>query len=453
MRIKYSFCLLALFLLFASAARALDPAPNIILIYVDDMGVGDVSYTGGKVVETPNIDRMAAEGRVYENYYSAAPVCSPSRVGVTTGMYPLRWDINTFLSNRKHNALCDQSDYLSTDAPTVAKSLKAVGYKTAHIGKWHMGGGRDVLAPSIREYGFDEYVSTWESPDPDPLLTSKNWIWGPDDTVKRWDRTSYFVDKTLDFLKRNKGVPCYVNLWPDDPHSPWVSGPAEMNEKNKGYFSLDNLKPVLTDLDVQIGRLLHGLKVLGLEEDTLVIFTSDNGPAPSFDRVRTNDFRGVKNSLYEGGIRMPFIAYWPGKIEGGQVDSESVLSALDLVPTFCKLAGVEMLPGVRFDGEDFSESLLNGEAYERRGKIYWEYGRFNPRMSVPKLEDERSPVLAVRVGVWKCLTSFDGNELELYDLASDPNETSNLASENKELAERLKKQMLDWFERNNESEI
>lgn len=304
--------------------RADATQPNIILIFVDDMGVGDASFTGGTVVPTPNIDRMAAQGRVYENYYSAAPVCSPSRVGVTTGMYPLRWDINTFLSSRQHNALCDQSDFLSAEAPTVAKSLKAAGYQTAHFGKWHMGGGRDVDAPSIGEYGFDEYVSTWESPEPDPLLTSKNWIWGPDDTVKRWDRTSYFVDKTLEFLKKNKGKPCYVNLWPDDPHSPWVSGPAELGE-NEGYYSLENLKPVLTDLDVQVGRLMHGLQVLGLEEDTLVIFTSDNGPSPSFGRLRTNDLRGVKNSLYEGGIRMPFIAHWPGTIEAGNVDRTSLV--------------------------------------------------------------------------------------------------------------------------------
>ncbi|MBK1879315.1 sulfatase-like hydrolase/transferase [Pelagicoccus mobilis] len=427
--------------------------PNIILIYVDDMGVGDASYTGGTVQATPNIDRMAAGGRVYEQFYTASPVCSPSRVAVTTGMYPLRWDINTFLSSRKHNRLCDQSDYLSTEAPTIAKTLQTVGYKTGHFGKWHMGGGRDVEAPSIGEYGFDEYVSTWESPNPDPALTSTNWIWGPDDTVKRWDRTSYFVDRTLAFLKKNKGTPCYVNLWPDDPHSPWVSGPAELDDKKKGYFDLANLKPVLEDLDVQIGRLLHGLRVLGLEANTLVLFTSDNGPAPSFERIRTNGLRGVKNSLYEGGISMPFIAYWPGRIAAGGVDTDSIVSAIDLFPTLSRLGGAELPPEVRFDGEDFGKSLLSGETHKRQEKLFWEYGRRNPRFSIPKLEDERSPVLAVRDGDWKCFSSFDGTELELYNLSTDPNETTNLAKENRELAERLQKEMLNWFEQNNESEI
>ncbi len=182
------------FLLLNSCKKKELQAPNIILIYTDDMGLGDASFTSGKVRPTPHIDRMAREGKVFKNYYTNSPVCSPSRVALSTGMYPLRWNINTFLSSKKHNEACHQSDYLEPSAPSMARSLKAAGYTAAHFGKWHMGGGRNIQAPSITEYGFDAYASTWESPDPDPLLTSSNWIWSPDDSIKRWERTAYFID-------------------------------------------------------------------------------------------------------------------------------------------------------------------------------------------------------------------------------------------------------------------
>ena len=185
--------------------------PNIILVLVDDMGIADVGCyrkntgaTASNLVPTPNIDRLAAEGIKFTNYYSAAPICSPSRVALTTGMAAGKWNITSYLDNRKHNRTCEQADFLNPSAPSVARSLKTAGYATAHFGKWHMGGGRDVTdAPGITTYGFDEYASTYESPDPDPLLTSTNWIWAKTDSIKRWKRTEYFVDKTLDFLKRH----------------------------------------------------------------------------------------------------------------------------------------------------------------------------------------------------------------------------------------------------------
>ncbi len=197
--------------------------PNILIIYTDDMGIGDLSCYNTGWTKTPNLDQIASEGLIINNYYSAAPVSSASRVGLTTGMFPLQWGgINTYLSDKKHNSNCEQFDYLSTSAPSMARILKDAGYNTGHFGKWHMGGGgRDVKnAPQITEYGFDEYISTWESPDPDPVITGSNWIWSDKDEVKRWSRTAYFVDKTLDFLSRHKGEPCFVNLWPDDMHTP-----------------------------------------------------------------------------------------------------------------------------------------------------------------------------------------------------------------------------------------
>lgn len=427
--------------------------PNIIIIYVDDMGLGDVSFTSGEVRPTPNIDRMAREGKVFENYYTNSPVCSPSRVAITTGMYPLKWNINTFLSGQQHNDICDQSGFLDAKAPSMARTLKTVGYKTAHFGKWHMGGGRNIQAPPITEYGFDEYASTWESPDPDPLLTSSNWIWAPTDSIKRWERTAYFVDKTLGFLKKNSKVPCFINLWPDDVHSPWLASAEDQREDKDGYFSLPNLKPVITNFDQDMGRLLSGLEQLGITENTLIIFTSDNGPAPTFRYKRTKGLRGSKNSLYEGGIKMPFFVYWPSVIEGGQVDGHSVISAVDLFPTLCQIAGASLPNNWEFDGEDFSASILGVQTHKRDSDIFWEYGRRNPKMSIPKDSLDRSLPLAIRRNDWKFFCSFDGSEMELYDLRSDPTESNNMLGFNIKLANELRDNALKWFKATDKKEI
>lgn len=427
--------------------------PNIILIYVDDMGMGDASFTSGEIRPTPNIDKMAAEGKVFTQYYTNAPVCSPSRVAITTGMYPLRWNINTFLSSRDHNKICDQSDYLKANAPSLARTLKAAGYTTAHFGKWHMGGGRDVTdAPSITEYGFDEVSSTWESPEPDPLLTSSNWIWAPTDSIKRWERTAYFVEKTLGFLQKNKDKPCYINLWPDDVHTPWVPDEVSQEEWRKTRNTLPKLELVMDLFDRDMGHLMKGLKELELAENTLIIFTSDNGPAPTFEYSRTNGLRGSKNSLYEGGINMPFFVRWPAKIKPG-IDDESVISAVDLFPTLCKIAGASLPEGYLLDGHDVSVTFLSEETLKNSRKVFWEYGRRNPKMSIPEDSLDRSPVLAVRHNEWKCLTTFDGNEVELYNLQNDPTERKNVALEKKELAERYKLEMLDWFQKADKSAI
>ncbi|HLP73964.1 MAG TPA: sulfatase-like hydrolase/transferase [Bacteroidales bacterium] len=417
--------------------------PNIILILTDDMGFSDVSCYGGKLIPTPNIDRMASEGIQFSQYYSASPISSPSRTGILTGMHPAKWHITSYLQTRKGNRECEMADYLDSKAPTIAKAMKTAGYATGHFGKWHMGGGRDVdTPPGIKEYGFDEYSSTWESPDPDPLLTSTDWIWAASDSIKRWDRTAYFVNRTLDFLKKHKGQPCYVNLWPDDVHTPWVPGQERLGIYPKGTSEQKDLKEVLGEYDRQIGRLFDGLKELGIDENTMVIFTSDNGPLPAFNGSRSGNYRGSKLSLYEGGIRMPFIVRWPAKIRKAMKDDVSVLSAADLFPSFCALAGTKMLSGFSFDGKDKS-SVLGGKPSKEKRTIYWEYGRNNTSFDYPKGKD-RSPGLAIREGNWKFLMNADGSDIQLYDLGKDSRETINVAAENKEITERLKAKLLKW---------
>lgn len=413
--------------------------PNIILIYIDDMGFADLTSFGGEY-QTPNMDQLASEGIRFSQYYSACPISSPSRVAVTTGMYPARWGINTFLQTRSGNANAEQNDFLNNVAPSLARTLRQNGYATGHFGKWHMGGGRDVYnAPSIATYGFDEFSSTWESPNPDPKLTSTNWIWADSDIVKRWNRTAYFVDKTLDFLTKNKGKkPCYVNLWPDDVHTPFVENDDGKSSPQADWEKEASFRVVLTELDNQIGRLMQGIKDLGLEEETLVIFTSDNGPNPRYQGRRTLNLRGQKSQLYEGGIRLPFIARWPGKIAPNQYNSQSVICSVDLFPTLCSIAETPLPTNFQLDGLDISNTLLGGAPKERSQPLFWQFGKF--------LSNPASPHIAVRDGDWKLLVDVDGGRTELYNMKTDFRETTNVAGNNPEIATRLKSMALEWFQ-------
>jgi arylsulfatase A-like enzyme len=412
--------------------------PNIIFILTDDMGYGDIGCYNGKYA-TPNIDRMAAAGSKFTRYYSAAPVCSPSRVGFITGMAPAKWKITNYLSDRKHNKDCEQSDYLDPGAPSIARAFHDAGYATGHFGKWHMGGGRDVRnAPSIALYGFDEWASTWESPDPDPLLTSTNWIWAMADSIKRWDRTAYFIDRTLAFLKKNTGKPCFINLWPDDVHTPWVPGDDFVKQEGDQE---KNFVRVLKEYDLQIGRLLDSLKSSGLDKNTIVIFTSDNGPAPNFRHDRSAGLRGAKLSLFEAGIKMPFIA-WGATIPAGKTDSVSVITATDLFPTLCKMAKINFAG--KSDGEDRAFAIT-GRSSARKQDIFWEYGRNEMGFDYPKHPGDRSPSLAILSGHWKLLINPDGSDAQLYDILADKNETRNIADEEKTIVNQLSKKVFKWW--------
>lgn len=307
-----------------------------------------------------------------------------------------------------------------------------------------MGGGRDVTnAPPFREYGFDEHAGTYESPEPHPDLTATNWIWSPHDKVKRWDRTAFFVDKTLGFLRRHKGQPCFVNLWPDDVHTPWVPGGERFSEYPNGPEQQRKFRAVLDEYDRALGKLFAGLKELGLDENTLALFTSDNGALPTFSGQRSAPFRGSKLSLYEGGIRMPFIVRWPGRLPAGRVDDQSVLSAVDLFPSLCSIAQAPLPKGADLNGEDLSAALLGKRFAKRRQPLFWEYGRNEDSFAYPQGKD-RSPNVAVRDGKWKLLVNANGSGAELYDLSKDVVEENNLAVKQTAVVERLSRTALDW---------
>ena len=434
------------FLLSGSLSLMANEKPNIIMIYIDDMAYADLSCYGGDLVETSNIDQLADQGIRFTQYYSVAPISSPSRVGLTTGMYPTRWGIRTYLQARAGNKKNQQNDFLENRAPSMARLLKGNGYSTAHFGKWHMGGGRDVYnAPSITSYGFDEYSSTWESPDPDKALTASDWIWSESDSIKRWNRTAYFVDKTLDFIKRNKNVPCFINMWPDDVHSPFVPDPEEVPTTENDWESPKPFKAVLKELDVQIGRLTDGLRKIGEEENTIIIFTSDNGPHPDFGNERTGELRGKKGTLYEGGINMPLIIRWPQKIAPGQVDETTILTAVDFLPTLCKITKTKVDVGYPIDGEDMSKAVLGKKELKRKKPVYWEFYRARPKNE--NRNQNVSPQLAIREGDWKFLVNPDGTSPELYNIKENPSETENLIDKYPNRVALLKNKALRWYNR------
>ena len=422
-----------------SALHAAAPAkPNIIFILADDMGRGDLGCYGGQQTPTPRIDQLANEGTRFTRYYSASPICSPSRAGLLTGMFPARCNITSYLQTRAGNRACEQEDFLALTAPSLARALKTAGYATGHFGKWHLGGGRDVTnAPKFAAYGFDENAGTWESPEPHPDITGGNWIWGPKDKVKRWNRTEFFVDKALDFFKRHKNQPGFVQIWLDDVHTPWVP-----DDHSPQGDTPENFRPVLSEMDKQLGRLLDGVRELGIDHNTIIVFASDNGALPTFHGARAAGSRGSKLSLYEGGILLPFIVRWPGHLPAGRVDTTTVLAAVDLFPSLCAIAGAAAPAGATLDGEDLSGALL-GKPAMRAKPLFWEYGRNGKSFNYPAPPD-RSPNVAMLDGKWKLLINADGTAPELYDLATDPNETKNLADTQQDITTKMKSAALRW---------
>ncbi len=449
--------LAVLFFLTLAAAFAAD-RPNVVFIFIDDMGYGDLSLTGNKEVETQNIDRLAAEGLRFTQFYVASPICSPSRVAITTGQYPARWLINSYLNNRARNRERGMANFLDPAAPAIARAFHAAGYATAHFGKWHMGGGRDVYeAPTPQAYGFDESLVSFEGlgerilPPGGLSDQSERLGKGPTWRSSKHQQTPIYVDRSIDFIRRNQEKPFYLHLWLNDVHDRHV--PSKEQAARYARLSSDpylrDYYAVLDAMDEEIGRLVAAIDALGLAENTLLVVTSDNGPTAwpryyqeGYDAPgSTGGFRGRKWSLYEGGIRMPLIVRWKGKIPAGKVDESTIVGAVDFFPTFCALAGVEP-PPADFDGVDMSAAFL-GTPQTRDKPLYWEYGRDETYLK-PGKESDQSPNLAIRDGRWKLLINADGTRLELYDFEASTDELENVASRRPEVAERLSNSLLEW---------
>ena len=426
--------------------------PNIVLVFIDDMGWGDFSCFGNDDAATPNIDRLATEGIRFEQFYVNSPICSPSRVAISTGQYPQRWRITSFLNNRQNNEDRGMAQWLDPQAPMLARSLQQAGYATGHFGKWHMGGQRDVNdAPPITAYGFDTSLTNFEGMGPKLLpLTLKP---GDKEPGKIWDRaeslgegyrwmlrseiTTGFVDAAIPFIDKAAAddKPFYINLWPDDVHAPFWPPVETWGDGSMRRLYLS----VLETMDEQFGKLFDRIKNdEQLRDNTLILVCSDNGPSPGAGEA--GPFRGFKTHLYEGGVRSSLVAWGPKLLKKqNHVDTESVFSAIDLVPTLLAITETPMPAGATFDGERLVGTLL-GDGGSRAAPIFFR----RPPDRDAFYGEEDLPDLAMRSGNWKLLCEYDGSDPQLYDLASDRSEKQNVASVQPEIVASMTKAVLKW---------
>jgi arylsulfatase A-like enzyme len=428
--------------------RPAAPAPNILFILIDDMGFGDLSLTGNQRVATPHIDALARDGMVMTQFYDAAPICSPSRAGFMTGRFPARDRFVTYIHDRKRNRDFGQADWLDPALPTLPRTLQQAGYATGHFGKWHLGGGRDIGdAPLPGAYGFDESYTQFEGLGPRVLPSdhgsnlpkqSAALGKGPIDWLPRAQITGRFVDKTLDFVRRHHGRRWFAQLWLDDVHTPWVPSSDQLAAvKGKGRDEReDRFLAVLVAMDAEIGRLVEGLRKAGTLDETLIVFTSDNGPTVGAQTPGSaGPYRSKKASLYEGGVRQPLIVRWPGRIAPGTRDAKSVVQAVDLLPTLAGIAGLPKPPAI--DGIDIG-AAWRGEPIRSRPDLFSHIAR-------PSSESALGPLYSIRSGPWKLLMNADGSGAELYNIDQDPQEQNDRKRAAPEIFERLSARLAKWI--------
>lgn len=424
------------FLALPAAAWAQARRPNIIFILADDLGWGDLGCYGHRQIRTPNLDRLAGQGALFTQFYVNSPVCSPSRTAFMTGQYPARWRVHGHFAQAEVNARRGMPNWLDPKAPMAPRLLRDAGYATAHFGKWHLGGGEGAPSPSA--YGVDEHRT----------VNSAGPGWDERDPYFRARSSGLIVDETIRFIEKNRARPFYVNVWSLVPHATLNPTEEQMQPyrrlgpggvPHKGAMQI--FYASVSDLDRQVGRLLAKVDELGLADSTAVFFSSDNGPEDihitnaSHSGVGSpGPFRGRKRSLYEGGVRLPFLVRWPGRVPR-RVDNQAVVTAVDFLPTVCGMAGVRAPAG---DGQD-AGGLLSGKTSARGKPIYWEW-----RFRIAGDTVNRSPMLSMRDGNWKLLMNPDRSRVELYDIPRDPTELDNRAGHEPAVVRAMSQKLLAW---------
>ena len=450
-----------------------EQSPNIILIVADDLGYNDISTFGGGLIETPNIDQLAAEGAVFTQSYSGASTCAPSRAMMMTGRYPTRTgfeftptpagmgNVVSSISQQMDNNLppgfydqaleATQPAYefkgLPAEEVTVAETLKASGYYTAHVGKWHLGRDNGMAA---HQQGFDDSLlmsSGLYLPEDDSNVVNAKLPFDPIDQFL-WaamtyansfnsvdaDRfkpkgylTDYWTDESVNVIKANKNRPFFLYLAHWGPHTP-------LQATREDYEAVGDIKPhrkrvyagMVRAIDRSVGRILDTLEEEGLSDNTMVIFTSDNGGAGYIGIPEVNQpFRGWKITMFEGGLRVPMMIKWPSKIAAGTV-VETPVAHIDVMPTIAAAAGASQPAGVVIDGLDTLPLMINQDATNwTRETLFWQNGHYQ----------------VVRHGDWKLQVNdrpTDGLQHWLFDLAADPTEQDNLATSRPDIVKQLK---------------
>jgi len=423
------------------AEKAAAAPPNVVIVFCDDLGYGDLGCFGHPTIRTPNLDRMAREGQKWTNFYVAASVCTPSRSAVMTGRLPIRTGM---CSDRRRVLFPDSAGGLQADELTIAEVLKGRGYATACVGKWHLGHLKPYLPTN---HGFDSYFGIPYSNDMDRVANAfkgREGFWEP--KVEYWNVpllrneevaerpadqntiTKRYTEEAVRFIRTNKDRPLFVYLAHSMPHVPLFTSADFKGRSLRGLYG-----DVIEEIDWSVGRVLDTLRELDLDKNTLVAFTSDNGPWLIF-----NDHGGSagllregKGSTWEGGMREPTLFWWPGTIPAGVVPD--VGSTLDLLPTCAKLAGAELPADLTLDGVDISPALL-GTGPSPRDEMFFYRG---------------VQLYAVRKGPFKAhfitRSAYGGGKPEkhdpplLFNLEHDPSEKYNVAEQHPDVIAEIRK--------------
>jgi len=408
-----------------------ETGPNIVVVLADDMGWGDSGTYGHKVIQTPNMDRLASEGMKFTQGYSACGVCSPSRAAILTGRTPYRNGVWRHLSGN-HEA------YLRASEITYPELLREAGYETCHVGKWHLLSkqqfGNEGFPQVGEQGGYDYWMATHNNAEPSHKHPH-NFIRNGEPVGETTEYSAPFVaDEAIHWLEkvRDREKPFVLSVWFHEPHKP-IATDIKFSDLYKGESKVDaTYYGNITQLDFALGKVMDALEETGETDNTLIIFSSDNGPVPA-SGGDSGGLRGNKRSDFEGGIRVPFLAKWPGHIKAGSVSDtpvigtdifSTVLDIVDLpVPSDRTIDGVSMLP------------VFAGRTVERKIPLFW-------RTHVSAAEDR----VAMRIGDWKIVSDDTMTKFQLFNVQSDWQEKNNLAATESEKAEEMKRILFQTWE-------
>jgi arylsulfatase A-like enzyme len=430
-------CESILFSIILCAAAVADDRPNIIVLFADDLGYGDLGCFGATEIETPQLDRMAKEGRRFTDFYSAGPTCTPSRAGLLTGCYPARVGFGDQIgrmagggASRGRVLHSGAAEGLNPDEITVAELLKAAGYATGMIGKWHLG---EATKFNPTNHGFDEFFGVHYSNDMKPYEYYRGTERLPEE-IDRDNQIRRYTEEALAFIRKHRDGPFFLYFAHAMPHTPLAASQQFRGRSKRGLYG-----DAVMEVDWSAGQILGALRELDLDQRTLVIFTSDNGPwlARGEHGGSAGPLRAGKGTTYEGGVREPCIMWQPGTIPADTVCRE-VASAMDLLPTFAALAGTKPPSDRTIDGHDIRPLMTGDDAKSPWEALYFYFG---------------NELHAVRSGRWKFRAKNNlVNENiyyreastkvaippALYDLARDPGEQKSVLQDHPEVAKRLR---------------
>ncbi len=399
--------------------------PNVILILTDDQGWYEIGVNGNRNIQTPVMDRLASEGVRFTHFY-ASPVCSPTRAALMTGRHYQRTGaVDTYLGR----------DVMHTDEVTLGQVFQRAGYRTGCFGKWHLG---RYMKYHPQNRGFDDYFGFWQYgfinryDDADELWSGKQHV------LTRGYITDVLTDQANDFIGRNRNRPFFLYLPYNAPHVPHLVPDRFIEPYLKRGVPLAEARiyGMIESLDTNIGRLLKTLDEQELRDNTIVLFMSDNGGVGHFDKV---GLRGLKGSCFEGGVRVPFFARWPGHFPAGAV-TDAMAQHIDILPTLCELTGAA-LPARRLDGKSLAPLLKSGKGESPHGYLFHQWNRGHPVLTSVPGDTGLQASWAVRNAKGYKLNMAG----ELYHLPSDPGESRNIAGENPEVVQDLQSQMSRWF--------